>query len=381
MKITWWIKDIALSSYPEAQPSSHLLNAEFDAPRILVPARKTLDSLFEPFELVRFSSDNAWLSLRWQSRILCDENAKWRYGKVGMLLNVEGLSTLELEAESWAKGELLQTWFVRIAVDPHRVPLKEVIVGKHPKMATKTLWFFMWEGIDEECFQLHMSHLKKYMSFFDNIIVSLALNSWENEWRVKGKVANMLGYHHCIEFVSGLNNKTFRKVPHFLSVLQSHMGKMGDIVLYVHSKRAQDKYAEAWIELMYKFCVANWDTMMSHPSIHQGGALTSSKALSKSSSNWHYTGAFVWYRNYVLPELTSFVERSSRWGVEKLSGYLDPLGSRSLCFHREIAHLPNQQNAQLMRDFWRDSKAILDVEFAEEKIKPKRPRNILKTQV
>ena len=362
MRTFWWVDDIALSSYPEAQAKASLLGAEFDAPRILVPAGENVHSLFEPFELVRFSSDHSWLSLRWQSRIVCDSGSKWQYGKLGLILSVAQLSSLELEAESWSAGSLHQTWLLRIAVDPHRIPLKEVIVGKHPKMAPLTLWFFMWEGIEEDCFQLHMAHLRKYISFFDTIVISLALNSDDNELRIRNKVLKELN-HPRIGFISGLN----RKNTYFLDLIRNPLETVGDIVFYANAKQAGDGYGEAWIELMYKFCVANWDTMLSHSNILQGGAFASSVSHTAANYSWTYSGGFAWYRKHALSSLGNKILQSE---APNLPSLLDPLRTQSLIFHGEILHPPSKENARLLRQFWRDTKPILDTMLPKETVNP-----------
>jgi len=363
----WFLRRLSLSLHPDARPK--LLGSEFEAPRILVQQGEKVNSLFEAFEPTVYSSEAAWLEVRWESRVVCERGAKWEIGALGPLLEVNKLYSLTLEAESWQSGELVQTWLARYALDSHNVPLREVSAGWHPRAARKTLWFFFWEGVTEAIYQFHIAQLKQFVPFFDTLLLSLALDRPEHE---AATVERLLRDLNCnrdkVHIVVGHNRPALGEVPNFLEVLKNpvHHAHLGDIVLYVHSKGSLhpgDRHVRAWTELMYKFCVANWDTMLSHVGAKCGGAFTARMAFERAvwpSPLWHYTGNFVWYKPSSLLAAKPLLDTSNRWGVEKLAGYMDPEQRDSLIFHSEVKYFLYGHGARIMADFWRKMTPLLD---------------------
>jgi hypothetical protein len=366
-KMRWFLQGLSLSSHPDA--TAKLLGSEFHVPKILVPLGEKVDSLFEAFVPRVYSSEGAWLEVRWESRVVCERGAKWEIGSAGELLNVNKLYSLALEAERWNGDELTQTWLSRYALNSDNTPLKEISAGWHPKAARKTLWFFFWEGVSEDIYRFHVDQLKQFVPFFDTMLLSLALDQPSREAAVAERLLRDLGCDAGkVHIVAGHNKLILGEVPHFLEVIKNpaHHAYLGDIVLYAHSKGSMhpgDRHVLAWTELMYKFCVANWDTMLSHVSAKCGGAFSSRIAFQRAvrpSPLWHYTGNFVWYKPSSLLGSVRQLDTTNRWGVEKLAGYMDPMQSDSLIFYAEVKYFLYSHGARIMADFWRKLTPLLD---------------------
>lgn len=103
-----------------------------------------------------------------------------------------------------------------------------------------------------------------------------------------------------------------------------------EYTFYFHSKgvskkNTNDPFVGVWIELMFKYCISNIDSMI-YNDRHVGGAIRSFNQFHDKSVPYHFTGTFFWFSHKVFD--TTKVEdqiKDNYYSVEMLSGKLCPL--------------------------------------------------------
>jgi len=115
-----------------------------------------------------------------------------------------------------------------------------------------------------------------------------------------------------------------------------------EYTFYFHSKgvskkNINDPFVGVWIELMFKYCISNIDSMIYNDK-HVGGAIRSFNPFHDKSVPYHFTGTFFWFSHKVFD--TTKVEdqiKDNYYSVEMLSGKLCPL-IKSQCFLKDHSH-------------------------------------------
>ncbi len=132
-----------------------------------------------------------------------------------------------------------------------------------------------------------------------------------------------------ISILNKINNPKLGESISFknlLELVQSENPK--EFTFYCHSKgisQANDNNSciAVWIELMYKYCLANLDIMILSGKPF-GGAIRSFNLFPKGiSPAWHYTGTFYWFNHTIfkIPNLYNFVI-DDYYNTEMFPGFL-----------------------------------------------------------
>lgn len=161
-------------------------------------------------------------------------------------------------------------------------------------------------------FELQKLYLEKMFPIFNNKIIFSIIEDQDNElmlenlsfinWLKEKKIDN-------IQLFFRKNNKNLGEAVSFLDLLQYiESNNINEYTFYCHTKgitrkNGEDIYISVWVELMYKYCLSNIDTLIYQKKMF-GGSLKSYQKFPEVvlSPEWHYTGTFYWFHHVLFNE-------------------------------------------------------------------------------
>lgn len=156
-----------------------------------------------------------------------------------------------------------------------------------------------------------------------------------------------------IEWVEVENDPALREVATFLPLFERLEGNAGpnDVLLYAHAKgttRDAKHVAKVWAGVLYEVMMDYWgvvaDQLKSHPVTGAFRKFGKGWAKSQSTSGWHYSGSWAWFRAQALFSKPDWRRIDRCWtGIEPYPS--QHFGSEAGClFHEDKVHVMNLYN-------------------------------------
>jgi hypothetical protein len=190
-----------------------------------------------------------------------------------------------------------------------------------------------------EIFTLNMVYLKNIISLFNNQKI-LSIVSGEG-LEDKEYLSNWINLDNftCIYKQNEPKLGEAVSIGDLIKGVKSY--NKNEYTFYCHSKgitrnNGKDPTVAVWIELMYKYCLSNIDTMIYHDS-HMGGAIRCYDKFPNviKSPEWHYSGTFFWFSHKIFDKTDVLSKLTNEYYiVEMLPGLICNI-NKSHCFYKD----------------------------------------------
>lgn len=234
--------------------------------------------------------------------------------------------------------------------------LKDVVLTTDIANSRKMMIYHMYPKYKHALMQLHWYYLKKCMTMFDKVIISIAIDDYNYEHH-HDYIRKQLGEPNNVEFINVRNTKHLGEAVSFFKLLNKIEQEDVDYIFYAHSKGL--KYHDSkrlrniacWIELMYIACLSNIDVIINKNVNCAGSFLIRGLFHSSPIPAWHYSGSFYWFNKSVLAR-KQLINRfyTDYYISEKFPGIICPRYEKCMTLLFDFPKFPKTSTAHNLYD-------------------------------